>query len=102
MNGKQAKRLRRMAAVVVVKTMKVKLSDGFNKYNQAMNCLGWTNQVGDDGIAMKDPEGQFLKTLEKKPGTLTCAWKFRVMYQALKAQWKSKAHNRKAKQNVVG
>lgn len=95
MNGKVAKKLRRMAAVIVTVTMKAKLSDGFGQYNQAMNCLGWTNQVGKDGMAVKDPEGQFLKTLEKRPGTITSAWKWRVMYQALKGQWKSKPHNRK-------
>jgi hypothetical protein len=95
MNGKKAKKLMVMAVQLVTVTMKSKASEGYNQYNQAMNCLGWTNQLDADGMAMKDPEGQFLKTLEKRPGTITSAWKVRVMYQALKKQWKAKAHNRK-------
>jgi hypothetical protein len=95
MNGKQAKKLRRMAVAMVTGPMKSKVSDGLNEYNQAMNCLGWTRQLDADGLPMQDPDGGFLRTLEKKPGTITCAWKVRVMYQALKAQWKAKAHNRK-------
>jgi hypothetical protein len=95
MNGKQAKKLYKMAEAMVTGPLKAKLSDGYNEYNHAMNRLTWTNQVDSDGCAMKDPDGQFLKTLEKAPGTITCAWKVRVMYQALKAQWKAKAHNKK-------
>jgi len=100
MNGRVAKRLRKMATQVVTVTMKAKMSDGYGEYNQAMNCLGWTNQVGSDGMAMKDPEGQFLKTLEKRPGTITSAWKWRVMYQALKQQWKRGPKG--GKKDVVG
>jgi hypothetical protein len=77
--------------------MKAKASDGYNEYNQAMNCLGWTAQLDGDGMPMKDPDGQFLQTIKKKPGTLTCAWKLRVMYQGLKNQWKAAPHNRKVK-----
>jgi hypothetical protein len=97
MNGKVAKKLRRMARHIVTGPMKAKASDGYNEYNQAMNCLGWTAQLDGDGLPMKDPDGQFLKTIEKRPGTITCAWKVRVMYKALKGQWKAAPHNRKVK-----
>lgn len=95
MNGKQAKRLRAVALKMVTGPMKAKAGDGYNEYNQAMNRLEWTNQVGEDGMAMKDPDGQFLKTLDKAPGTLTCAWKVRVMYLLLKKQWNLKGHKEK-------
>jgi hypothetical protein len=86
-----------MARHIVTGPMKAKASDGYNEYNQAMNCLGWTAQLDGEGLPMKDPDGQFLKTIEKRPGTITCAWKVRVMYQALKNQWKAAPHNRKVK-----
>jgi hypothetical protein len=95
MNGKKAKKLRAMAVQMVTGPMKAKVSDGYNEYNQAMNRIDWAPQMDDKGFPMKDPDGVALMKPDKFPGTLTCAWKVRVMYQALKAQWKAKAHNRK-------
>jgi hypothetical protein len=96
MNGKQSKKLRRMALAMVTGPMKAKASDGYNEYNQARNCLSWKTQLDSDGLPMRDPAGSgFLKTLVQNPGTITCAWKVRVMYKALKAQWKGKAHDQK-------
>ena len=98
MNGKTAKKLRRMALGMVTGPMKAKASDGYNEYNQAMNCLSWTTQLDKDGFPMKDPGGSgFLRTIEKKPGTITCAWKVRVMYKALKARWQAAPHNKKVR-----
>ena len=97
MNGKIAKRLYRMAVSIVTGPMKGKISDGYNEYNQAMNCLAWEPQLDSDGFPMRDPDGHFLKTITKNPGTITCAWKIRGMYQALKHQWKAAPHNRKVK-----
>jgi hypothetical protein len=62
MNGKRAKKLRRAALVYIVSKMEVKASEGYNEYNQAMNRFDWA-------------------------GTITCAWKWRVMYQSMKKRW---------------
>jgi hypothetical protein len=83
MNGEKAKRLRRLAGALIVKEG-IKMGDGYNKYNQAMNRMDWEPMLDADGYPMKDPEGVGLMKPTKQPGTLTCAWKFRVMYQNLK------------------
>lgn len=93
MRNKVAKKLRRAALAMVTGPMKAEAKDGYNEYNQAMNCLSWAPQRDADGYPTFDPDGYPLKTLEKKPGTITCAWKVRVMYQALKSQWKGRPHN---------
>ena len=99
MNGKQAKRLRRMALAFIEGPMKAKASDGFNEYNQAMNRIDWEPQLDDDSFPMKDPDGVPLMKPGKFPGTITCAWKVRVMYQMLKYRWKGLPHNRKDNKN---
>jgi hypothetical protein len=90
MRGKRAKKLRQMALHYVLTVLKKSAGEGYNKYNHAMNCMGWTRQLDADGFPMQDPDGGFLRTLEKKPGTLTCAWHTRVMYLSLKKRWKCK------------
>jgi hypothetical protein len=87
MNGKRAKRLRRAALVYIVTKMKAKASEGYNEYNQAMNRFDWAPVVDAEGFPIKDPEGLGLKKPEKAPGTITCAWKWRVMYQSMKKRW---------------
>jgi hypothetical protein len=100
MNGKRAKKLRKMAALIVVKTMKAKLSDGYNEYNHAMNRIDWEPQLDSKGFPMKDPDGVGLMKPGKFPGTLTCAWKWRVLYKMMKHQWMSGPKG--GKHNVVG
>jgi hypothetical protein len=62
----------------------IKLGDGYNTYNQAMNRLDWVPMVDDDGFPMKDGDGQPLIKPDKQPGTITCAWKYRVAYKQFK------------------
>ena len=95
MNGKQSKKLYKMAVALVTGPLKAKVSDGYNEYNQAMNMIQWEPQLDDQSLPMLDPEGHALMKPGKFPGTITCAWKVRVMYQALKAQWKAAPHNQK-------
>ena len=88
--GKRAKALRRLAAQYVVTMMKKKLSDGHNVYNQAMNCKGWGPAPDDKGFPIQDTDGTPLMKIIDKPGTITCAWHWRVMYQQLKKRWTRK------------
>jgi hypothetical protein len=91
MRGKRAKLLRKAAASVCQNILKVKLSDGYNVYNQARNMRGWVPMTDADGFPMKDPDGTPLKKLvDDLPGTITSAWKFRTMYKNLKAQYKKR------------
>jgi hypothetical protein len=87
MRGSRAKKLRRLAAEYVVGAMKKSAGEGYNEYHQAMNHIEWE--------PMLDPEtgypvmvgGQATLKPAKHPGTITCAWHVRVMYQQLKKQW---------------
>jgi hypothetical protein len=90
MRGKRAKKLRRIALHYVLTKLKVSAGEGHGQYNQAMNMLKWERQVDSDGFPMKDPGGGFLLTPTKMPGTITNAWKWRVLYRILKKQWKAK------------
>ena len=83
MNGKRAKRLRHMARLLC-KREGIKLGDGYNHYNQAMNRIDWIPQLDDDGLTVLDPDGVPLMKPSKVEGTLTTAWKYRTMYQGLK------------------
>jgi hypothetical protein len=88
MNGSRAKKLRRVALDYVLTIMKVSAGEGKDVYNHAMNRIDWMPQLDSDGFPMKDPDGVPLMKPDKFPGTLTNAWKWRVLYRSLKAQWK--------------
>ena len=88
MNGKRAKKLRQLALNYVLTVLKKSAGEGKDVYNQAMNRIDWAPQLDDEGLPVKDPDGYPLMKPDKFPGTLTCAWKWRVMYQSLKQQWK--------------
>ena len=83
MNGKKAKRLRKLAGALCRKEG-IKLSEGYRQYNQAMNRIDWVPQLDDNGLTVMDPDGMPLMKPDKCPGTITCAWKVRVMYKNLK------------------
>lgn len=83
MRGKKAKRLRKMAGALLRKEG-IKLGEGYNQYNQAMNRMDWVPQLNDDGFPVLDPEGLPMMKIDKCPGTITCAFKARVMYKQLK------------------
>jgi hypothetical protein len=88
MNGRRAKKLRRAAAVMCTDVLNIKLGDGYNEYNQANNCVGWQMVMDDDGFPRKDPEGKpLMAVVNTLPGTCTCAWKLRTMYQNLKREY---------------
>ena len=92
MNGKRAKKLRKVALHYVLTVMKKSAGEGKDIYNQAMNRLDWEPQLDSDGFPMRDPGGTPLMKPGKHPGTITCAWKWRVLYQALKRQWMAGDH----------
>jgi hypothetical protein len=83
MRGKKAKRLRRLAGTLC-RQEGIKLGEGYNTYNQAMNRIDWVPQLDDKGYPMMDPEGVPMMKTDQCPGTVTCAWKVRVMYKGLK------------------
>ena len=83
MNGKKAKRLRKMAEALLRKDGH-KLGDGYREYNQAMNRIDWVPQLDNDGFPLIDPDGVPLMKPEQTPGTLTSAYKIRVLHQGLK------------------
>ena len=86
MRGKKAKRLRRLATLIC-KQQGIKLGEGYNTYNQAMNRVDWENMLDADGSPMLDPEtNRPLRKPAPAPGTITCAWKWRTMYKNLKDQ----------------
>jgi hypothetical protein len=91
MNGKRAKKLRRAALVYITTKLEASAGEGHNEYNQAMNRYTWAPALDADGFPVKDPEGVGLMTPEKSPGTITCAWKWRVMYQSMKKLWKARS-----------
>ena len=69
------------------------MGEGYNEYNQAANCRGWETAIGKDGNTLLDPEGYPLKQLVNTlPGTVTCAYRFRVIYQTLKKHYKRRLH----------
>lgn len=93
MRGKRAKYLRRMAAELVIRDGAKGLGEGYNEYHQAMNMIQWGPQLDESGLPMLDPEGMALMKPDKFPGTITNAWKWRVMYRTLKRMWKRNGNN---------
>ena len=89
MNGKRAKKLR-LVARRLCRREGIKLGEGYNHYNQAMNRIDWVPQLGDDGLPLLDPDGVPLMKPDKAEGTITTAWKFRTMAQGLKRHLKGR------------
>ena len=83
MNGKKAKYLRKMARVFIFNNGQ-NPEDGYNKYNQAMNCISMERFTWEDGKLAVDGNGTPLLKAKRKPGTITCAYKQRIAYQTLK------------------
>ena len=87
MRGTQAKKLRRLATEYVVGAMKKGAGEGYNEYHQAMNHIEWEPKLDDNGHPLMIG-GQATMVPGKHPGTITCAWHVRTMYQQLKTRWK--------------
>jgi hypothetical protein len=87
MRGKRSKHLMNIARQYVAGVMKKGAGEGYNEYHQAMNRIDWEPQLKENGHPMLDPDGHALMKPAKAPGTITCAWHVRVMYQGLKKQW---------------
>jgi hypothetical protein len=79
-----------MALQYVLTKLKVSAGEGKDQYNQAMNMIQWAPQLDDQGLPLLDPDGVALLKPDKFPGTITNAWKWRVLYRILKKQWKMK------------
>jgi hypothetical protein len=92
MRGKRAKRLRELARVLC-RQEGIKFGEGYNHYNQAMNRIDWEPMIDPDGFPALDGDGEPLMKPGKAPGTITCAWKLRIMYQGLKRQWHDRHRN---------
>ena len=86
MRGKKAKKIRKLA-YMLCKQEGIKLGDGYNTYNQAMNRLDWEQMIDPDGHPAFDGDGMPLMAPQKVPGTITCAWKVRTMYLNLKREF---------------
>lgn len=87
MNGKRAKKLRRMALEYVVGVMKKGAEEGYNQYNQAMNRIEMQPSLDENGHPIL-VGGQAVLKPTKAPGTITSAWHLRTMYKHLKKRWK--------------
>ena len=85
MRGIKAKKLRKLATLLCQKEG-IKLGEGYNQYNQAMNRLDWEPVTDPDGNVARDGDGLPMMKPGKAPGTITCAWKWRIMYQNLKRE----------------
>jgi len=97
MNGKKAKRIRRMAKALL-KAHGVNPNEGKNEYNQAMNTTAWANFIDPEtGVLAKDPDGNLLLKPKRNPGTVTHAHKETVAYRRMKKIIKEK--DRKGKKN---
>ena len=80
MNGRQARKLRNVAKGILL-SQKVHLGEGYREYNVAMNSTQMVKDVVD---------GHHVVKAEKAPGTITSAWRFRVLYRLLKREYVAK------------
>jgi hypothetical protein len=87
MNQSRAKYIRRVAEKVLAAT-KYKMSDGHGLYHRDNNHIVWEPKFDENGLRVKDPEGKMLLEPVKKPGTIHCAWNYRILYKSLKKLWK--------------
>lgn len=88
MRGSRAKKLRKTAERVVIEILDESPGKGYNEYNQIENRLVMEQPIDKDGMPMTDPEGMPLIAPVPKPGTITCAWLLRIVYQRLKKEHK--------------
>jgi hypothetical protein len=100
LNNKRAKYLRKLARTICI-TENIGPGDGYNEYNQLENCVCWAAAFADgkpptwddpekdeNRLPALDPEGHKLIAPYRRPGTITTAWRFRMIYQNLKRLWK--------------
>jgi len=87
MRGSRAKKLKRIATEYVVRVLKKSAGEGYNEYNQAMNRIEMQPALDENSHPIM-VGGQATLIPAKAPGTITCAWHVRVMYQQLKQRWK--------------
>jgi hypothetical protein len=80
-----------MATEYVVGVMKKGAGEGYNEYHQAMNHMEWEPMIDPDTGHPVMVGGQATMKPGKYPGTITCAWHVRTMYQQLKERWKRRA-----------
>lgn len=84
MNGKKAKRLRKVAKRFL-ESKGINPSEGKNEYNQAMNTVAWDNFIDPEtGVLAKDPDGGLLLKPKNNPGTVRHAHKEKVAYRLFK------------------
>lgn len=102
MNGKRAKRLRKAALLICHKVLKVSGGEGMNTYNQAMNCVGWGNPKDKDGHPLLDGDGfPLMSVVNNLPGTITTGWKWKIVYNQLKKEYKRKRMTHLGRPNTV-
>jgi len=88
MRGSRAKKLHRIATEYVVGVLKKGAGEGYNEYHQAMNMIEWEPMLDPNTGHPVMVGGQATMKPSKFPGTITCAWHVRTMYQQLKTRWK--------------
>ena len=84
MNGKQAKKLRRMAEAYVKNVEKKPLGTGYRSYKQLDNRIEWQPILDDNGMEMLDPDGVPSMKTGKGPGTIYTEYLVRMIYHKLK------------------
>ena len=84
MNGKKAKKLRKLAEAYVLKQEGKPLSTGYNEYRYIDNKIDLQAKLDDDGNPMLDPEGVPLMAAVKTRGTIFSAYLVRMVNQRLK------------------
>ncbi len=87
MNGLTAKRLRRLAILILAEEG-ISAGEGRGKYDYIDNYISWEEAYDQNGMRMRDPDGLPLLKPVHKPGTMYTQWKFRRVYQNLKKLWK--------------
>jgi hypothetical protein len=102
MNGKRAKKLRKAALLICHNVLKISGGEGMNEYNQAMNCTGWGQPKDKDGHPLLDGDGfPLMSIVHDLPGTVTTAWKWKIVYNSLKKEYKRKRMTHLGRPNTV-
>ena len=89
MNGKRAKKLRRMAEAYVKHVEKKPLGTGYRSYKQLHNRIDWEPQLDDNGLPVLDPDGVPLMKPGKAPGTIYGEYLVRSICKELKRRHKN-------------
>jgi len=87
MNGKRAKHLRKLAPKYL-EALGHNPNDGLKSYTQAMNCKSMERVYDEDGKPLRDPDGVYLLTPKKAPGTIRHEHKEQIVYNELKKRVK--------------